>query len=151
MSHSFRMQPSEPQALPILVVEDLDEDYDTVVEAAWRADVSNDLVRARTLAEARSAVASSPGVYSFVLLDINLPDGLGADFIRALRQEDVLRAVPVVVFSTSDDPRDLAELYAAGASAYHVKALRYQDNLETLRTVFSYWLAAVRLPGRATS
>lgn len=131
-----------PRALPILVVEDLDDDFATVVDAAQRAGVPNALVRVGTLAEAEAAVAA--GAYSFVLLDINLPDGSGADFVRALRA-DGARTLPAVVFSTSDSPRDLRELYAAGANAYHTKALRYPDNLRTLDEIFSYWLSSVLL------
>ena len=141
----------EPKKLPILVIEDLDDDYETVAEAAQQAGIPNTLVRARTLAEAQAAVAPSECEFSFVILDVNLPDGMGADFVRILRSEDALCAVPIVVFSTSDSPRDLVDLYKAGASAYHVKALRYQDNISTLKLVFSYWLSAVRLSQRATS
>ena len=140
-----------PQALPILVIEDLDEDYETVVEAAQQAGIPNELIRARTLAEAKEAVAPSECEFSFVILDVNLPDGIGAEFVRVLRKQDALCAVPIVVFSTSDSPRDLVDLYKAGASAYHVKALRYHENIATLKLVFMYWLSAVRLSERATS
>ena len=136
---------------PVLVVEDLDDDFETVVEAADQAGVPNPLVRAGTLAEAEAAVASLPSRFGLVLLDVNLPDGSGVRLVRKLRQRDPSQAVPVVAFSTSANPRDLADLYAAGANAYHVKALRYRQNLATLTTVFDYWLSAVSLPDSPTA
>lgn len=138
------------QTLPILVVEDLDEDFETVVDAANDVGVTNDVVRASSFAEAQVVISASASAFSFVLLDVNLPDGVGSDLVRALRGGDLLHSTPIVVFSTSDNARDLAELYAAGVNAYHVKVLRYQDNMTTLRAIFSYWLSAVRLPGSPT-
>lgn len=129
---------------PVLVAEDLDDDYDTVVEAARRAGVRNPLVRAHTLAEARRLVASGPP-FGLVLLDVNLPDGPGHELVEAIRGDARLRTTPVVVFSTSDNARDLRQLYASGANAYHVKALRHRDNLEQLAAIFHYWLGTVRL------
>ena len=137
---------SEPSPLSVLVVEDLDDDYDTVVEGARRAGVSNPLVRVRTLAEARALLHDGPRPeFGFVLLDVNLPDGPGRELVEILRADGGLRTTPVVVFSTSDNPRDLRQLYDAGVNAYHVKALRHRDNLEQLSTIFAYWLHAVRL------
>ena len=122
----------------VLVVEDLDDDFDTVAEAAGAAGAR--LVRARTLVEARAAVPSA----ALVLLDVNLPDGSAAAFVRELRAAGAL--TPVVVLSTSVAPRDVRAMLAAGANAYHAKALRHADALALLAVIFSYWLTAARLP-----
>ena len=138
--------PCASSTLSVLVAEDLDDDYDTVVEAARKAGVEDQLVRVRTLSEVRSLLASAPRPrFGFVLLDVNLPDGGGLDLVRAVRADAQLGTMPVVVFSTSDNPRDLHGLYAAGANAYHVKSLRHRDNLDTLVRIFGYWLDAVCL------
>ena len=122
----------------VLVVEDLDDDFDTVAEAAEAAGAR--LVRARTLGEARALVRSS----ALVLLDVNLPDGPADAFVRAHRAAGAV--TPVVVFSTSVAPRDVRAMLAAGANAYHVKSLRQADALATLAVLFAYWLTAARLP-----
>lgn len=141
-----------PCDLSILVAEDLDDDYDTVVEAARQASVPNPLVRVRTMAEARSLLLEGRRPpFGFVLLDVNLPDGPGRDLVAALRADDRFQNTPVVVFSTSDNPRDLRELYAAGVNAYHVKALRHRDNLDLLAAIFDYWLRLVCLDDPAST
>lgn len=144
----FSARPPDARALPILVVEDLDDDFETVADAARRAGVPNPLVRVASLAGARAALAGAD--YSFVLLDVNLPDGPGTDLVRQLRSGREGRTVPVVVFSTSDSPRDRRDLYAAGANAYHAKALRHPENLRTLDDIFSYWLSSALLADRPT-
>lgn len=131
---------------PVLVVEDLDDDFLTVAEVAHRAGIPNPLVRAETLGAARRAVERGTDPFSFVLLDLNLPDGPGADLVRALRASEARRALPVIVFTTSDNPRDLREVYTAGANAYHAKALRHVQNVRTLEEIFAYWLSAALLP-----
>lgn len=136
--------PCEAPPLPLLIAEDLDDDYDTVAEAARVAKVTNPLVRIRTVAEGRERLANEQR-YAFVLLDVNLPDGAGVDLVHALRRDPVLRTTPIVVFSTSDNPRDLRDLYQAGINAYHVKALRHRDNLAMLSSIFAYWLHSVCL------
>ena len=145
------ISPCEPSPLSVLVAEDLDDDYDTVLEAARRAGVANPLVRVRTLAETRALLGEGPRPqFGFVLLDVNLPDGSGREFVQAIRADDRLRNTPVVVFSTSDNPRDLHDLYAAGVNAYHVKALRHHANLDQLASIFAYWLQSVCLDSPAT-
>ena len=138
--------PCDPAHLPLLIAEDLDDDYQTVAEAAERAAVPNPLVRVQTLAEAEALVSDAAhGRFGFVLLDLNLPDGMGVDLVRRLRREGAFRTTPIVVFSTSDNPRDLHALYSAGVNAYHVKALRHRENLDMLATIFDYWLGSVCL------
>ena len=145
------LNPCDPSPRPILVAEDLDDDYDTVVEAARRVNLPNALVRARTLAETRVLLGEEQRPpFGFVLLDVNLPDGPGRELVQAIRSDGRLRNTPIVVFSTSDNPRDLRELYAAGANAYHVKALRYDANLEQLSHIFGYWLRSVCLDDSTT-
>ena len=136
--------PCDPIHLPLLIAEDLDDDYQTVAEAAARADVPNPLLRIQTLAEAEALVADAAHErFGFVLLDVNLPDGPGVELVRRLRQDAAFRTTPIVVFSTSDNPRDLRELYSAGVNAYHVKALRHRENLDMLAAIFDYWLHSV--------
>ena len=122
---------------PVIIVEDSDEDFDTVVEAVRNADTVADMQRATTgggcLDLLRGATAVRPAV---VLMDLNTP-GTG---------DDALKLYPVLVFSTSADPRDLAFSYAAGANAYHVKPVRYPDHLQLVIDLLTCWLGRVTLP-----
>jgi CheY-like chemotaxis protein len=134
---------------PILVLEDSDEDFDTLLEAAGKTGIRNPIRRASTgddclrLLDVVESEAAQPVV---ILLDLNTPgmDGRGA--LAAIRQRLGLRQLPVVVLSTSANPVDVAYCYAHGANAYHVKPIGYAEHLQVLAQIMTYWLAAVSLP-----
>lgn len=132
---------------PVLVVEDSDDDFDTVVVAAARAEVGDRLVRAADADAARRLLAAgTPGSFAFVLLDHNLPGPDGLDFLDQVRRDGSLAGLPVVVFTTSVNPRDRALFFAAGASAFHVKSVQYTDCLDTLESIFGHWLTSAPSP-----
>lgn len=144
---------------PVLVVEDSDEDFNTVVEAAARARVGNRLVHAvdadsaqRLLAgdavgdTAGETAGNTAGGFAFMLLDQNLPGTDGLSFLKQLRLDPLLSRLPTVILTTSGNPRDRDAFYDAGANAYHVKAVHYLDCLRTLEEIFGYWLNSTTLP-----
>lgn len=132
---------------PILVVEDSDDDFDTVVEASRRAQVRNRLVHAASADAARELLATPRlGPFAFMLLDCSLPTEDGLSFLQELRREPAHALMPVVVYTASVNPRDRNAFYAAGANAYHVKKVRFEECLATVQAIFDYWLRQVVLP-----
>lgn len=141
-------------ALSVPVLEDSDEDFDTLVQAAKQAKLSNDLHRATNGADCLALLRGETGARlqpGIVLLDLNTPGMDGREALTAIRTDPSLRSVPVVVLSTSSNPRDVDYCYAQGANAYHVKPVRYDQHLDLLNEIFTYWLQGVALPGAAAS
>ncbi len=135
---------------PVLVVEDCDDDFDTVVVAAARAKVRNRLVRAVGTEEAwRLLGRDAHGSFAFVLLDYNLWGFDGLALLVQIRRAGWLARLPVVIYTTSVNPRDREVLCQAGASAFHVKSVQYTDCLCSLESIFDQWLFAPALPGGA--
>ncbi len=137
---------------PVLVVEDCDDDFDTVLHAAARAGVRNRLVRAVDADAARRLLAcdvlacDAAGGFAFVLLDDSLPGVDGLALRDHVRRDGLLAHLPVVVFTTSINPRDRDLFCAAGASAFHVKCVQYTDSLVTLVAIFERWLKRTAPP-----
>ena len=137
------MQPDSPRTdlRPVLVVEDSDDDFETVVSAAARAKVPNLLVRAADAEGARRLLAvDAAGSFAFMLLDYNLRGLDGLALLEQVRRDGSLAGLPVVVFTTSVNPRDRDVFFEAGASAFHVKSVQYADCLGTLQSIFGQWL-----------
>jgi CheY-like chemotaxis protein len=122
----MRLDATATDLRPVLVVEDSDDDFDTMLIAAARANVSNPLVRAADADAARRLLATdTAGSFSFMLLDHNLPGTDGLDLLEQARRDGSLAGLAVVVFSTSVNPGDRALFLAAGAGAFHVKSVQY--------------------------
>lgn len=131
----------------LLVMEDSDEDFDTVLEAARDVSLPHEIYRATTsdeclrlLAQWESLGTAEPAL---VMLDLNTPGSDGREALRGIRNSGGRRSLPVVVLSASTNPRDVEFCYAAGANAYHTKPVQYPDHLKIVRHIFEYWLRAV--------
>jgi two-component system response regulator len=75
-----------------------------------------------------------------VLLELKLPRLDGAEVIRTLRASPRSATVPVVVLSSSAEPREVAQCYQAGANSCIRKPIEFRELAETLRTLGRYWL-----------
>ncbi|MFO1500640.1 MAG: response regulator [Verrucomicrobiota bacterium] len=138
----------KPEGL-ILILEDSDEDFDTALEALAKTGISYGVRRAKTGDECLMLIKESGGEVlhpALILLDLNTPGLDGRDALREIKADAKLKELPVVVFSTSGNQRDLELCYRHGANAYHVKPVKYPDYLGRMQQVFTYWLGCVVLP-----
>jgi CheY-like chemotaxis protein len=81
-----------------------------------------------------------------VLLDLQLPDIDGLEVLAQLKGERVLRAIPVLILTTSGHDRDIERAYELGANGYVVKPESFEELGAMLRDVAAYWLHRNRAP-----
>lgn len=93
-----------------------------------------------------SGIESPP---SLILLDLKLGNQHGLDFLRRLRLDAQVKHVPVVFFTTSDDPADLTACYVAGANGYVMKPGTYEDLIRFINDLCRYWIEWNRAPSFA--
>jgi CheY-like chemotaxis protein len=134
---------------PILYIEDSDIDYRSLCEALKAVGVANPVERCSSGLEAIEALSTPEGwpllrETALVLLDLNLDGSDGRDLLKLLRSRD--RTAPVIVFSTSSHPEDIAFCYENGANSYLIKPLEFERWQEMLGAVAAYWLGTVSLP-----
>lgn len=141
--------------LPLLVVEDSDEDYSALRWALRKVGVDRpvrrcssgvdvlDYLRHTGAYGAGGADAPTPAL---ILLDLNLGADNGREVLAALKSDAALRRIPVVVWTTSAHPDDVAHCYEHGASGYAVKPVDVDRLIELLRTVTRYWFGTIILP-----
>jgi CheY-like chemotaxis protein len=133
----------------VFVVEDSDEDFDTILEAAKRSSIGNSIRRAISgdeCVDVLQGTDSKPLNPAIILLDLNISGMDGRDALAAIRADLARRTLPIIILSTSANPKDVEYCYAHGANAYHVKPVRYSDHIALLDEVFTYWLKRVILP-----
>lgn len=141
--------------LPLLVVEDSDEDYTALRWALRKVGVDRPVHRCPTGADLldylRRAGPYAPGTGdapapALILLDLNLGADDGREVLAALKADAALRHIPVVVWTTSAHPADVDHCYAHGASGYATKPVDVAQLVASLRDVTRYWFGCVILP-----
>lgn len=83
---------------------------------------------------------------ALILLDLSMPRLSGHEVLTAIKADDALRRIPVVVLTTSRSSADVARSYDLGASSYVSKPSSYRDLVDAMRTVGRYWCETVVLP-----
>lgn len=82
-----------------------------------------------------------------ILLDLNLPKVDGREVLRTIKDDPVLRRIPVIVLTTSSDHVDIDAAYQSHANSFITKPTDFDDFLHAIETMHEYWLSVVRLPG----
>lgn len=75
-----------------------------------------------------------------VLLDLRLPRVDGIDVLKAIKESDELKAVPVVVLTTSEAEKDVARAYYNHANSYLVKPVGFEEFKKMMDDLGFYWL-----------
>ncbi|KGM13306.1 response regulator [Cellulomonas bogoriensis] len=83
-----------------------------------------------------------------VLLDLNLPRMDGREVLAAMKSDEELRRIPVVVLTTSEAEEDVLRSYSLHANAYVTKPVDFQRFIEVVRQIDDFFLTVVRLPSR---
>ncbi|HMF31091.1 MAG TPA: response regulator [Candidatus Lokiarchaeia archaeon] len=81
-----------------------------------------------------------------ILLDLNLPRKDGWEVLREVKSEDSLRAIPVIVFTSSADQSNINQCYTLGANCFITKPAKFEDLVKIADLIEHFWLGAVALP-----
>lgn len=143
--------PTDPA--PILMIEDSDEDFEALRWAMRRLGRELPLLRcadgdsALELLRGEGASAGPGGLWpALILLDLNLPGTDGREVLTDLKQDARLSLLPVVVMTTSSNPRDVADCFAQGANGYFLKPVDFERFTAQLRLLLDFWLGTALLP-----
>lgn len=84
-----------------------------------------------------------------ILLDLNLPRVDGRDVLKAVKADEALALIPIIVLSTSTDNEDVRFAYRNHAASFIVKPIVFDHFVETMKAIADFWFTAARLPGDA--
>jgi CheY-like chemotaxis protein len=80
-----------------------------------------------------------------LLLDIRMPQVDGVEVLRQIKQDPELRKIPVLMLTTTDDPREVERCHAIGCSSYLVKPVDYEKFAEAIKNLGLY-ISLVQVP-----
>lgn len=98
------------------------------------------------LHQLRCAARHGQPLPDLILLDLKMPQMDGLAVLDAIRADQELRDIPVVMLTTSGEDRDIRDSYAHGASAYVIKPLDFVQFSEAMHTIQAFWTRLNRHP-----
>ena len=137
--------------IEILLVEDSPSDTELTLEALREAKVRNHLshvedgVEAMRFLRRQGQYAHAPRP-DLIMLDLNLPRKDGREVLAELKTDEQLRTIPVVVLTTSRSEQDVLRAYHLHANCYITKPVDFEQFLEVVHSIESFWLFVVTLP-----
>jgi chemotaxis family two-component system response regulator Rcp1 len=81
-----------------------------------------------------------------ILLDLNMPRMNGQEVLAKIKADENLRAIPVVILTTSNAEMDVLKAYGNYANCYIAKPVDFDAFAEVVRSVRSFWFTVVTLP-----
>jgi two-component system, response regulator len=142
------------QNVELLLVEDNPSDAELTIRALRKHHLVNNLVHVKDGAEAldfiycRGEFANRAGLAlpKLIILDLKLPKVDGLEVLKILKDDDVMKAIPVVIMTSSREERDLIEGYRLGVNSYVVKPVEFENFVKAVADLGLYWMLLNEMP-----
>lgn len=137
--------------LPYLLVVEDNPDDELLLKMAWEQTRPNSPIEVVRDGAAALEFLEDPHrrLPRMVLLDLKLPKLGGLEVLRWIRSQPRMRAMPVVVFSSSKEERDLVDSYDRGCNSFVSKPVDFGEYQDAVRDLSRYWMSLNQLPGLA--
>lgn len=90
--------------------------------------------------------AEQKNLPQLILLDLNMPRKNGLEALEEIKQDETFRKIPIVIFSTSQSPKDIEKAYELGASCFINKPNSLTEWCDKMNKIGKFWIDCVRLP-----
>ncbi len=133
----------------VLMADDDPDDFHLVRVALKRSGIRVDLRRVKDGEELmdyllrREAFAETEDASPrprLILMDLNMPLKNGWAALSEIKEDPVVSGIPVVIFSNSNDPQDVAACHHLGADGYISKPTSFQSLMDAMHVLAEYWL-----------
>ena len=139
--------------IEILLAEDNPADIKLTMVALEKTKLANSMNVVRDGEEAlaylrkegQHASANRPDL---ILLDLNLPKKSGHEVLAEIKADPLLKTIPVVILTSSDDEQDIVKTYGNHANCYITKPVDLNGFMEIVKKIDDFWFTIVKLPRR---
>jgi len=125
--------------LAVLVIEDDQIERMKLKRATSLLEMNHNIIEAKNGEEALDLLEDKSNLPDIILLDLNMPKMNGIEFLRTLKEDEVLKYIPSIVLTTSTNPKDVLESYKIGIAGYIIKPLKYEDYVSLVEKTLEYW------------
>ena len=141
------------EQIEILLVEDNERDAELTMRALKKGGIANKLLWVKDGEQAldylfrRGAYADRDEVVPrLVLLDLKMPRVNGIEVLKEVKANEQTKRIPIVMMTSSQEERDVAQTYDLGVNSYVVKPVDFAAVADIVRQAGYYWLAINRTP-----
>lgn len=139
-------------SIKILLVEDNPADARLVKEAFKHFNIKNKIYVTNDGLEAMRFLKNEEKYLDvpkpdIILLDLNLPRKDGREVLKEIKENEVLKLIPVVILTTSIAEEDILSTYKNNANCYITKPVDLDQFISVVRSIQDFWLSKVELPG----
>jgi DNA-binding response OmpR family regulator len=136
------------KAVEILLVEDNDDDAELTLMAFKKHKFANIIIRIRDGAEALDYLFCRRQFISrninqlpkIILLDLKLPKVSGFEVLKAVKSNDILKSIPVIIMTSSQEEKDIVRSYELGVNSFITKPVLMEEFMEVVYNLGFYWL-----------
>ena len=146
---------TQEQQTEILLVDDDGGNSELVRRNLQRSGIRNPVVILTNGSEALEYVfregryANRPPSHLMILLDINMPGEVdGVEVLRRIKSDPLRQRIPIVMLTTSDDPREVERCYALGCNAYMTKPVEPLAFIEAVNRL-GLFITVLTVPAEA--
>ena len=129
----------ESKKLNILLIEDDAIEVMKLHRVISSKGLNHSIVEANNGVEALDILQKKEALPDIILLDLNMPKINGIEFLSILKADEVLKHLPTIVLTTSNNQKDVLECYKIGIAGYVIKPLKYEDYVQKIEAVLKYW------------
>jgi CheY-like chemotaxis protein len=122
--------------LLFLVDDDID-DHEIFKSALAKVDEDLALITATNGYEALEALSAADTLPDYIFVDLNMPRMGGLQFLKEIKQTETLKDIPVIIYTTSSNPGDIAKTKELGAVSFVTKPSRFSELCSFLQTLVS--------------
>ena len=122
--------------LLFLVDDDID-DHEIFKSALAKVDEGLALITATNGYEALNVLSTANTLPDYIFVDLNMPRMGGMQFLKEIKQTDTLKDIPVIIYTTSSNPNDIAKTRELGAVSFVTKPSRFSELCSFLQTLVS--------------
>lgn len=125
--------------LKILLIEDDTIEVMKFIKVIEKQGMKHQIIESRNGEEALEVLADTKQLPDIIILDLNMPKINGLEFLTVLKKDPVLKYIPAIVLTTSNNPKDILECYKIGIAGYILKPLKYEDYVLRIEKIMEYW------------
>lgn len=143
--------PIQAKLPEILIIDDNENDTKLMEEAIKSTKIAGNI---HILNDAREGIDflnkreghENEATPDLILLDLKMPEFNGHEFLRVVKKDPYFMHIPVIILTTSSDPKDISESYKLGANCYIVKPVDFKKFKQVINVINDFWLGIAMLP-----